>query len=70
MLTRAKLVKVTFHYRHNKEPDVLNMTQREFADIAKRIFEKKGIIRIDDNRYDLTMINKIEIEFYSDFVVI
>ncbi|QUH21905.1 hypothetical protein [Alkaliphilus sp. B6464] len=65
---KVKMVQVTFHYRHDKEPDTFTITQNEFIDISKRIFEKIGIIKIQQNKYDLTMITRIEIEFFTDLI--
>lgn len=66
----GKMVKLVFHYKNGKSPDTLVMTQNEFVELSKRIFEKIGIIKIKGYRYDLTMIRAIELEFLTSEEII
>lgn len=66
----TRMVKVVFQYRHQTETDTLYMTQMEFLNLSKRLFEKIGILKINSIKYDLTMVQTIEIHFLGDQEVI
>lgn len=66
----VKFVKVTFFYRTNKEPTTLIMFQPDFSKNIHRIISRIGVLKYKDIKIDLTIVNKIDIEFFEDEVII
>lgn len=60
----VKFMKVTFFYRLNKEPTVLEIPQNQFEKDIHRILSRMGIYKYNDIKVDLTIVNKIDIEFF------
>jgi muconolactone delta-isomerase len=66
----AKFAKVTFFYRTNKEPTTLIILQSDFSKDIHRIISRIGVFKYKDIKVDLTIVNKIDIEFFEDEVII
>lgn len=66
----AKFVKVTFYYKYNKKKsDEIEVSAADFKPIVNRIATKSGILVIKDTKIDLTMVDKIVLEFFTDLAV-
>jgi len=65
----VKFVKVTFSYRIDKEPTVLEIPQYQFEKDIHRILSRIGVYKYNDTKVDLTIVNKINIEFFTDEVI-
>lgn len=70
MISHRKLAKVTFHYRIDKEPTTLLMLQTELKKDMQRLISLAGVYKYGNTKVDLTIVNQIQIEFFSDDVVI
>jgi len=66
MITQANFVKISFFYRIDKKPTILIMPQLEFNKNIQRFVSRKGIYKYNNTKVDLTIVNKIHIEFFSD----
>jgi len=66
----AKFVKVTFFYRTNKEPTTFIILQSDFSKNIHRIISRIGVFKYKDIKVDLTIVNKIDIEFFEGEVII
>lgn len=65
----VKFVKVTFSYRIDKEPTVLEIPQYQFEKDIHRILSRMGVYKYNGTKVDLTIVNKINIEFFTDEVI-
>lgn len=65
----VKFVKVTFSYRIDKEPTVLEIPQYQFEKDIHKILSRIGVYKYNDTKVDLTIVNKINIEFFTDEVI-
>lgn len=66
MIGYKKMAKVTFFYKIDKPPVEIYMKQSDLFRDINRILERKGVYRYFDQRVDLTILNKIEIEFVHE----
>jgi len=64
-----KFVKVTFSYRIDKEPTVLEIPQYQFEKDIHKILSRMGVYKYNNTKVDLTIVNKINIEFFTDEVI-
>ena len=64
-----KFVKVTFSYRIDKEPTALEIPQYQFEKDIHKILSRMGVYKYNNTKVDLTIVNKINIEFFTDEVI-
>jgi hypothetical protein len=65
----VKFVKVTFFYRIDKEPTILEIPLQTLEKDIHRILSRIGVYKYNDTKVDLTIVNKINIEFFIDEVI-
>jgi len=69
VIVTQKAAKLTFYYRTNREPHTIEMPLYELNRNIERFIHRRGVFRFGDTKINLSVVNRINIEFFmNDYI--